>query len=322
MPSAARAPPTAPTTPRPETAAKSRTSSSASERAAAAPVSAAASGCSLPRSRLAATRNSVASSMPGSGTSAARLGFPSVSVPVLSSASMSTCRSRSIASASRNNTPAFAPRPIATRIDMGVARPSAHGHAMMSTETAATTACARAGSGPKRAHSANASTAHAMTAGTNTAATRSARFWIGARLRCALATSATMRASKVSLPTRSAATRSVPDWFRVAPITRAPACFSTGSASPETSDSSTELAPSSTRASTGTFSPGRTRRRSPTCTCDSGTSSSAPSARTRRANAGASESSARSAAPVRRRARSSSTCPSSTSTTITAADSK
>ena len=33
-------------------------------------------------------------------------------------------------------------------IDIGVARPSAHGHAMMSTATALTSACASRGSGP------------------------------------------------------------------------------------------------------------------------------------------------------------------------------
>jgi hypothetical protein len=44
---------------------------------------------------------------------------------------------RSIASAFRNSTPAAAPRPEATMIDIGVARPRAQGQAMMRTETAA-----------------------------------------------------------------------------------------------------------------------------------------------------------------------------------------
>ena len=52
----------------------------------------------------------------------------------------------------------------------------------------------------------------------------------------------------------------------VPPITRSPAAFSTGIGSPVTIDSSTALAPSSTTPSTGTFSPGRTRSRSPTWT--------------------------------------------------------
>jgi hypothetical protein len=44
-----------------------------------------------------------------------------VSVPVLSTTSVSTLRSTSIASAFLNSTPAAAPRPVATMIDIGVA---------------------------------------------------------------------------------------------------------------------------------------------------------------------------------------------------------
>ena len=45
-----------------------------------------------------------------------------------------------MASAFRNSTPAVAPRPTATMIDMGVARPSAQGQAMISTAMALTRA--------------------------------------------------------------------------------------------------------------------------------------------------------------------------------------
>ena len=48
--------------------------------------------------------------------------------------------SRSNASAFLTRTPSRAPRPVATMIEMGVASPSAHGQAMMRTDTAATTA--------------------------------------------------------------------------------------------------------------------------------------------------------------------------------------
>ena len=65
---------------------------------------------------------------------------PSVSVPVLSTTSVSTFSMRSSASALRISTPACAPRPTPTMIDIGVARPSAHGQAMISTLTAATRA--------------------------------------------------------------------------------------------------------------------------------------------------------------------------------------
>ena len=65
-------------------------------------------------------------------------GRPSVSVPVLSITRVSIFSNRSSASAFLISTPAPAPRPTPTMIDMGVARPSAHGQAMISTETAAT----------------------------------------------------------------------------------------------------------------------------------------------------------------------------------------
>ena len=97
-------------------------------------------------------------------------GFPSVSVPVLSTTSVSTVSSRSSASAFLTSTPAEAPRPVPTMMAIGVARPSAHGHATIRTDTALTSACANRGSGPRIAQAANASSATATTAGTNHAA--------------------------------------------------------------------------------------------------------------------------------------------------------
>ena len=130
-----------------------------------------------------------------------------------------------------------------------------------------------------------------------------------------------IRASRVSWPTLSATIRKPPVWLSVPPITASPIRFSTGIGSPVIIDSSTELSPSVSQPSTGIFSPGRTRRVSPTRTSSSGTSRSMPS-RTTRASGGASDMSARMAAPVRCRARSSSNCPSSTSVMIMAAASK
>ena len=75
---------------------------------------------------------------PGPGTTDVTAGLPSVSVPVLSTTSVSTFSMRSSASAFLISTPAWAPRPTPTMIDIGVASPSAHGQAMMSTATAAT----------------------------------------------------------------------------------------------------------------------------------------------------------------------------------------
>ncbi len=93
-------------------------------------------------------------------------GFPSVRVPVLSTTSVSTFSSVSSASAFLTRTPAVAPRPVPTMMDIGVARPSAQGHAMISTATAFTSAYAIRGSGPTRPQMIAVTTATATTAGT------------------------------------------------------------------------------------------------------------------------------------------------------------
>ncbi len=145
---------------------------------------------------------------------------------------------------------------------------------------------------------------------------------MGARLRCASATSLTMRASMVSAPTFSAVMTKPPLRLTVPPITLAPTSLVTGMGSPVMVDLSTRPLPSPTVPSTGTFSPGRTRSRSPTTMASIATSSSLPSLPTRSAVRGARPSSALIAPDVASRARSSSTWPTSTSTMMTAADSK
>ena len=117
---------------------------------------ASARGCSLARSTLAASRKISFSSNPAAATIATTFGLPSVSVPVLSTTSVSTFSMRSSASAFLISTPACAPRPTPTMIDIGVARPSAQGQAMISTLTAATRPNAIRGSGPNQAQAAKA----------------------------------------------------------------------------------------------------------------------------------------------------------------------
>src|SRR5690242_7565161 len=95
-------------------------------------------------------------------------------------------------------------------MEIGVASPSAHGHAMMSTATALTSAYANLGSGPISHQAIKVMTEIAITEGTNQADTRSARRCSGARERCASATSATICDNMLSAPTRSAAITSVP----------------------------------------------------------------------------------------------------------------
>ncbi len=218
--------------------------------------------------------------------------------------------------------PFCAPLPVPTMIDIGVASPSAQGQAMISTATAFTIAYAIAGCGPTLPQTMNVITAVITTAGTNQPATTSASRWIGARLRCASATMCTICESTVSSPTFVATMMKLPVPFTVPPITVSPGPFSTGIGSPLIIDSSTLLPPSCTSPSTGTLSPGRTRKRSPLATSSRDTSSSLPSSAIRRAVGGASSSSARMAPDVWLRALSSSTWPSRTSVVITAAASK
>ena len=135
-------------------------------RSAAARIIAPASGCSLPCSILAASRRTSDSLNPGALTMAATAGFPSVRVPVLSTTSVSTFSITSRASAFCINTPAAAPRPTATIIDIGVARPSAHGQAMIKTATAFNSACENRGSGPTFHHTMKVIIAATTTPGT------------------------------------------------------------------------------------------------------------------------------------------------------------
>ena len=143
--------------------------------------------------------SSRASSSPRAGTSAVNTGAPSVSVPVLSKATVSTRCARSSAEASLTRMPWRAATPVPAITATGVASPSAQGQANTSTETAWISAV----SVPLPASSQPTSAAAAIssTTGTNTAATRSTSRWIGALAACASSTSRMMRASTLSAPT-------------------------------------------------------------------------------------------------------------------------
>ncbi len=104
--------------------------------------------------------------MPPTATTSVSSGWPLVSVPVLSTISVSTFENRSSASASLISTPAWAPRPVAVMIDIGVASPNAQGQAMISTETAETMAKIIDGAGPNSDHMPKARMATRTTAGT------------------------------------------------------------------------------------------------------------------------------------------------------------
>src|SRR4029450_9586226 len=115
------------------------------------------------------------------GSTVSSFGLPSVSVPVLSTTIVVTFSIVSSASALRMRTPASAPRPVPTMIDIGVARPRAHGHAMMSTATAFTRALASRGSGPYTDQVTNVASATTITNGTNHEGTVPGSRGIGAR---------------------------------------------------------------------------------------------------------------------------------------------
>jgi len=103
-------------------------------------------------------------------------------------------------------------------------------------------------------------------------------------------------------------------------MTSLPGPLSTGRLSPVTIASLTAEAPSTTSPSTGIFSPGRTRTRSPTAISLTGTTASAPSRMTV-ASRGARRSRARTASEVCPRARASRKRPRVMSVRIMAAES-
>ena len=160
-------------------------------------------------------------------------------------------------------------------IDIGVASPSAHGHAMISTATALTSAYASRGSGPTIAQTTNVSDGdddderhEPRRDDVGQALNRRAR-----SLRLAHHAH-DLREQRVCADALALHHERAGAVDRAAGDADRPALFSTGIGSPVTIDSSTLDAPSITTPSTGIRSPGRTRSRSPTCTSASGTSRS------------------------------------------------
>ena len=227
---------------------------------------------------------------------------PVVTVPVLSSTIVSTRRVDSRICGPLIRIPSCAPRPVPTSSAVGVASPSAHGQAMISTATAAVNATSAPA--PVASQYASVASASAMTTGTNTAETRSASRCTGALPVWAAATSRAIWASWVSAPTRVARTTSRPPALTVAPTTASPGPTSTGTGSPVSMLASTAEDPSTTWPSVAIFSPGRTTNRSPTASWPTGMRCSRPSRSTATSFA-PSSSRARSAAPERFLARAS-----------------
>ncbi len=306
-----------PLAPAPVTDWKLSTIGTGAPRAPAARTIAAASGCCDDASTAAISPSAVDSSngLPGASTTSVTLGAPSVMVPVLSRITVVMSPARCSASPPLISSPSSAPFPVATITAVGTARPIAQGQAMISTATPAAMPRTAPPSPPTSAQVIAVSSARTITTGTKMPLIRSASAWIGARDPCASRISWTIRASNDSAPRVVARTRSAPVPFMVPPITRAPACFITGSDSPVSIDSSTALSPPITSPSTAMRSPGRTTITSPCRTASIGTSTS-PSGRTTRAVAGCSAASDRSAVAVFRLARASRALPASTKAMI------
>ena len=175
-----------------------------------------------PRSAAAMARSVVRGRSPAAPRRAVSLGLPSVSVPVLSTTMVSTVAMplQRLGVADEDAGLGAAAGRDHDRDRRGEAERAGAGD-----DEDADGGDQRIGErrrGPKTNQTTKATTATTITAGTNHAETRSARPWIGARERCASATSATMRASVVSAPVRSTFMSKLPVPLSVPPVTASP----------------------------------------------------------------------------------------------------
>ena len=133
-------------------------------------------GCSLPVSAAATRARTSSSAQPPTVVIPVSAGVPRVIVPVLSRTTAVTRRAVSSASPLPMRMPSSAARPVPTMTAVGVASPSAHGQAMMSTAMVVVIAMvSQPVSGPSSAQATKVAAARPSTSGTNQAETRSAR---------------------------------------------------------------------------------------------------------------------------------------------------
>ena len=257
----------------------------------AASMMARARGCSEPASAAAAQRRTVFLSLPGSRTmTSVSSGRPSVSVPVLSTATVEIFAEVSRYSPPLMRMPLRAARPIPATMATGMEMTSAPGQPMTSRVRARTMS----------RETRPAMTASRMTPGVYHREKRSMKAWVLALASCASSTRWMMRARVVSDPVPVASTCRNPPRETVPAKTRSPVVLSTGIDSPVIEASSTAPAPDRTRPSTGTFAPLLTRTVSPTRTFPAGMTSCSPS-RSTTAVSGATAISSASAERVRLR---------------------
>ena len=221
--------------------------------------------------------NSLTSVMPVDG---------SVSVPVLSSTTVSMRASRSMASARVTSTPRRASLAVAAASATGVASDSAQGQ--VTTSTASTAGKARAGS-TNHQHTAVATASTRITP-TNQLAARSARRTSRGRSVRARSCSATMEASVELLTECTVTSVSGSPTFTLPPRISSPAWRRMAADSPVSSDSSSiaepEPEPTARFASTGITPPLGTVKRSPGTSAAAVVCSRSPSSRSRQTIAG------------------------------------
>ena len=269
--------------------------------------------CSESRSTAAICARISSSVSSANGITSVTPNSPRVRVPVLSKTTVLILRAASTAWALRTSIPFFAPMVVEIVVTTGIASPRACGQAMTKTVIARVSAKTN-GWLPGKNQNRNVASPAPTAMIVSQWAARSARRWIGGLDACASRTNRTICASAVSSPTLVARTLSAPSPLIVPPITWLPARLETGIDSPVTMASLSELSPSITSPSTGTCSPGRTRRRSPVDSILVETSSTSSSF-SRWAVLGMSLRSSRRAPVVPRIARISSQCPRSNTAT-------
>ena len=219
-PTSTSRPPTRPSTPRPLRPANDSTASSGPRLAAAAAIARPA-GCSEAASREPASRSASASDVPGAAVRATSDGRPRVTVPVLSSTTVSIRRVDSSTSGPRIRMPELGAAPGADE-ERGRRRQPERAGAGDDQDGDRGRERERQARHRSRATRRMWRAASASTIGTNTAATRSASRCTGAFPTCASSTSAVIRASAVSEPTRCARTTSRPPRLTVAAATSSP----------------------------------------------------------------------------------------------------
>ena len=207
-PTSTSRPSTTPWTPTPGAFLKSLTGGNSPTSSRAAAATACPIGCSDAASTAPARRSTSSREAPSNRPTSASSIFPSVTVPVLSRTMVVIWRVRSRTSGPLIRIPSCAPRPVPTMSAVGVARPSAHGHAMIRTATDAEKAAVA--SPVTTSQPASVASATPSTIGTKTLEMRSTRRWIGALPDCASATIRAIWASAVSSPTFVARTTSLP----------------------------------------------------------------------------------------------------------------